>query len=101
MGGSAIDLIVIVVYLVGILLVGLLAVRNKTIDSHEYFLAGRTLKWPIVGSALFACSHSLLPAMNMTSATSLTVTSFGILLELERASTDIGPRPLFLRGGHF
>ena len=62
MGGTAIDLIVIVivivVYLVGILLVGLLALRNRTIDSHEYFLAGRALKWPVVGSALFAANIS-------------------------------------------
>lgn len=58
MGGSVIDITVIVVYLVGIMLIGLLAVRHKTIDSDEYFLAGRALKWPVVGSALFAANIS-------------------------------------------
>lgn len=58
MGISTIDLIVIVGYLFGIMLIGLLAVRNKTIDSNEYFLAGRTLGWPVVGSALFASNIS-------------------------------------------
>ena len=58
MGTSTIDLIVIVSYLVGIMLIGLLAVRNKTINADEYFLAGRTLGWPVVGSALFAANIS-------------------------------------------
>jgi SSS family solute:Na+ symporter len=51
-------MVVIVTYLIGIMLVGLLAVRNKKIDSNEYFLAGRTLRWPVVGSALFASNIS-------------------------------------------
>ncbi len=58
MSGSTIDLVVIVAYLLGILLVGLWTVRNKTIDSNQYFLAGKTLKWPVVGSALFASNIS-------------------------------------------
>jgi solute:Na+ symporter, SSS family len=58
LGGSAIDITVIVAYLVGITVIGLLAVRHKTIDSDEYFLAGRALKWPVVGSALFASNIS-------------------------------------------
>src|SRR5262249_22122672 len=67
-GGTAIDLLVIVVYLVGIMLVGLLAVRKKTIDSHEYFLAGRALKWPVVGSALFAANISTIHLVGLAEA---------------------------------
>src|SRR5262245_44983865 len=50
------------------MLVGLLAVRNKTIDSHEYFLAGRTLKWPVVGSALFAANISTIHLVGLAEA---------------------------------
>ena len=42
--------------------------RNKTIDSHEYFLAGRTLKWPIVGSALFAANISTIHLVGLAEA---------------------------------
>lgn len=58
MGTHSIDIVVIIGYLIGIMLIGLLAVRNKTLDSTEYFLAGRTLTWPVVGSALFASNIS-------------------------------------------
>jgi SSS family solute:Na+ symporter len=68
LGGSAIDIIVIAVYLVGIMLIGLLAVRNKTIDSDEYFLAGRALKWPVVGSALFAANISTIHLVGLAEA---------------------------------
>ena len=52
---STIDVVIIVVYLIGILGVGLWSVRKvgkQTSDS--YFLADRNLKWPVVGAALFA-----------------------------------------------
>jgi SSS family solute:Na+ symporter len=49
---------VIVAYLIGILLIGVLSVRNKTLTGQEYFLAGRSLRWPVVGAALFAANIS-------------------------------------------
>ena len=52
------DTVVIVVYLAGIMLIGLLAVRRLTLTGEEYFLAGRSLRWPVVGSALFASNIS-------------------------------------------
>jgi SSS family solute:Na+ symporter len=57
---GAIDIIVIIVYLAGIILLGLYTVR-KTIrnqTTEDYFLAGRSLKWPIIGAALFAANIS-------------------------------------------
>lgn len=54
----AIDMIVILLYMAGILLIGLLAVRREAATGEEYFLAGRSLKWPVVGSALFASNIS-------------------------------------------
>jgi solute:Na+ symporter, SSS family len=55
---SVIDLTVIVAYLIGILLIGLLAVRRRSITGNEYFLAGRSLSWPVVGAALFSSNIS-------------------------------------------
>jgi SSS family solute:Na+ symporter len=55
---SSIDLIIIIIYLVGILLVGILSVRLKRMTSEGYFLAGRGLGWIMVGAALFASNIS-------------------------------------------
>jgi len=55
---DTIDLIIIIVYLVGILLVGILSVRLKKMTSEGYFLAGRGLGWVMVGAALFASNIS-------------------------------------------
>ena len=52
------DLIIIIVYLVGILIVGILSVRRMKLTSQEYFLAGRSLRWGVVGAALFASNIS-------------------------------------------
>ena len=56
--GWAIDLFVIVTYLVGIMLVGIWSVWRQKITGDVYFLAGRTLGWPMVGAALFASNIS-------------------------------------------
>ena len=55
---NRIDLIIIVVYLVGILLIGVLSVRLRRMTSEGYFLAGRGLGWVMVGAALFASNIS-------------------------------------------
>jgi SSS family solute:Na+ symporter len=52
------DLAVLIVYMAGILAVGLLSVRRVTLTGEQYFLAGRTLRWPVVGAALFASNIS-------------------------------------------
>ncbi len=40
---NTVDLIIIVVYLVGILLLGILSVRLRKMDSEGYFLAGKAV----------------------------------------------------------
>ena len=56
---APVDLVIIVVYLLGILFVGLWSVRKiKRQTSESYFLASRNLKWPVVGAALFASNIS-------------------------------------------
>lgn len=54
----AIDLTVIIVYLVGIVAAGLWATRHQTKTAGNYFLAGRTLRWGVIGAALFATNIS-------------------------------------------
>ncbi len=57
---GTIDIIVIIGYLAGIILLGLYTVRKtlKNQSSDDYFLASRSLKWPIIGAALFAANIS-------------------------------------------
>lgn len=52
------DLIIILAYMIGIMVVGLLSVRRQKLTGEMYFLAGRSLKWPVVGAALFASNIS-------------------------------------------
>lgn len=52
------DLIVIGTYFVVIMAVGLLSVRRLKMTGETYFLAGRSLRWPVVGAALFASNIS-------------------------------------------
>lgn len=55
---SLIDSIVIVTYILGILIVGIYVVRKKSLSADDYFLAGHSLKWPVIGAALFASNIS-------------------------------------------
>ncbi|WP_020527027.1 sodium:solute symporter [Flexithrix dorotheae] len=55
---SAIDFSVIIFYILGILVVGILVGRNQSANPDSYFLAGHSLKWPAIGSALFASNIS-------------------------------------------
>ncbi len=53
---SLIDIIILVLFIVGIVW---WAMKNgKSSDSDSYFLAGRSMKWPVVGLSLFAASVS-------------------------------------------
>lgn len=53
-----IDIIVIVGYIAGILCIGLWVARKGTSNVEGYFLAGHSLKWPVIGAALFASNIS-------------------------------------------
>ena len=52
-----IDWLVICLYAVTILSAGFLLAR-KTQSSEGYFLAGRALRWPVIGASLFAANIS-------------------------------------------
>jgi SSS family solute:Na+ symporter len=60
---KSIDLIISICYVLGILAVGLWSGirhqrRSKAGAAGEYFLAGKTLRWPAIGLALFATNIS-------------------------------------------
>ena len=57
---KSVDLIITILYILGILAIGLwVGVRHRMKDrASSYFLAGKTLRWPAIGLALFATNIS-------------------------------------------
>jgi SSS family solute:Na+ symporter len=55
---ASIDLIIIVTYMVCITTIGVWLTRRKAVTGEIYFLAGRSLRWPVIGAALFASNIS-------------------------------------------
>lgn len=64
-GLQTIDLVIIVVYLVGIVVYGIR--KGKQQSSEDYFLAGRNMTWPIVGISLFAANIGSNTLIGLTS----------------------------------
>lgn len=62
------DIAIILLYLCGILAVGLLSVRRIKITGNVFFLAGRSLSWPFVGAALFASNISTIHLVGLTAS---------------------------------
>ncbi len=65
---STIDLSIIVVYLAGVLALGLWVVRHQKMTAGNYFLAGRSLNWAFVGAALFASNISTIHMVGLAAA---------------------------------
>ena len=55
---DTIDLVIIVGYLIGIMAIGIMVSHKRGATASEFFLAGKTLPWFMVGSALFAANIS-------------------------------------------
>lgn len=62
------DLGIILLYLCGILTIGLLSVRRIQVTGAVFFLAGRSLSWPLVGTALFASNISTIHLVGLTAS---------------------------------
>jgi len=62
------DIAIILLYLFGILAIGLLSVRRLNITGNVFFLAGRSLSWPFVGAALFASNISTIHLVGLTAS---------------------------------
>jgi SSS family solute:Na+ symporter len=67
-GISLVDTIIIIVYLVGIMAVGILAGYKKDTSSEQFFLGGRSLKWPIIGTGLFCANISTIHLVGLASS---------------------------------
>ncbi|HVT86004.1 MAG TPA: sodium:solute symporter [Chitinophagaceae bacterium] len=65
---GTIDIVVILIYITGILAIGLYSVRKSKMTSNNYFLAGRSLKWIIVGAALFASNISTIHIVGLAAS---------------------------------
>ncbi len=65
---STIDLTIIVVYLLGILVIGIWSGRSKKMTSERYFLAGRGLNWIVIGAALFASNISTIHLVGLAAS---------------------------------
>jgi len=56
---GTLDLSIIFIYLIGIIVLGCWAgMRRKESEGSDYFLASRSLSWPVIGLALFATNIS-------------------------------------------
>src|SRR6478736_913164 len=64
------DIAISVLYILGIVAIGLWAgLKKKKVaegtSSNEYFLAGKSLKWPMIGLALFATNISCIHLVSL------------------------------------
>jgi len=67
---TKLDITISVLYILGIVFIGLWAgVKKKNVkkgaESNDYFLAGKTLRWPMIGLALFATNISCLHLVSL------------------------------------
>lgn len=62
-----IDLTIIIVYLVGVVALGCWAGLRQRRGSQgsDYFLAGKSLRWPVIGAALFATNISTIHLVSL------------------------------------
>ena len=67
-GFRAIDLVIVVVYLLGIVFLGVWSARREKRTTGDYFLAGRNLGWPMIGLSLFATNISTVHLVGLASA---------------------------------
>ncbi len=55
---SALDITIIIIYLLGIMTIGIFVGYRKKTSSEQFFLAGKSLRWPVIGAALFTANIS-------------------------------------------
>jgi SSS family solute:Na+ symporter len=67
-GIAKIDMVIVVVYLVGIMIIGILAGYRKHASSEQFFLAGKSLKWPMIGAALFTANISTIHLVGLSAS---------------------------------
>ena len=65
---GAVGLTIVVVYLLGIMFIGILAGYRKNTTSEQFFLAGKSLRWPMIGAALFTANISTIHLVGLSAS---------------------------------
>lgn len=65
---SWLDAVIIIIYLTGVLAVGIFSVNFKKMTSEGYYLASRGLRWPVIGAALFASNISTIHLVGLAAS---------------------------------
>ncbi len=65
---SGLDLSVIIIYLLGIMAIGIWVGYRKHASSQQYFLAGKSLGWFSIGAALFASNISTIHLVGLAAS---------------------------------
>ena len=65
---TAIDTVIVWVYLIGIMVLGIAAGYRRKTTSEQFFLAGKTLPWPMVGAALFTANISTIHLVGLSAS---------------------------------
>lgn len=65
---TVVDLVIIIVYLVGIVLAGLFSSIKSSKTSEGYYLAGRNLGWIVIGASLFASNISTIHLVGLSAS---------------------------------
>ena len=68
LGVQVIDIVIVFVYLIGIMVIGILAGYRKNTSSEQFFLAGKSLKWPMIGAALFTANISTIHLVGLAAS---------------------------------
>ncbi len=55
---TTLDIAIVIIYMVGIMAVGIVAGYRRNTSSQQFFLAGKSLRWPMIGAALFTANIS-------------------------------------------
>jgi SSS family solute:Na+ symporter len=65
---ATVDMVIVFIYLIGIMIIGILAGYRKGASSEQFFLAGKSLKWPMIGAALFTANISTIHLVGLSAS---------------------------------
>jgi len=65
---SVIDTVIVIAYLFGIMAIGIVAGYRRHTSSDQFFLAGRSLRWPLIGTGLFCANISTIHLVGLASS---------------------------------
>ncbi|EOZ98666.1 sodium/glucose cotransporter 2 [Indibacter alkaliphilus LW1] len=96
------DLIIIIIYLIGMIVYGLYHAKRES--SEDYFLAGRSMTWPVVGISLFAANISSTTLIGLAGdaySTGISVYNYEWMAAVILVFFSIFFLPFYLRSGVF